>query len=193
MKLREWGFSPRVIDAFRNVNRKYFVSKGLVGRAYEDAPLPIGLGQTISQPYILAFMIFLLDIQNGQRVLEIGSGSGYVLAILAELNKDGLIWGFEGIGKFVLRSRALLTKYSNVGVFHDDAFSSLGDVKFDRIIVSAALDELPNKLISKNLDFGGKIVVPVRSSIFMVGKISGGNKIIEFPGFKFVSILHGKV
>jgi len=189
-ELKKQKFSDKIVGAFEKVDRSFFVPGELRPQAYQDMPLPIGEGQTISQPYTIAFMLSILDVQDKQKILEIGSGSGYVLALLAELNKNGKIVGIERIKKLAENSKEKIPN-KNVEIFHKDATKNL-DEKFDRILVSAAFDEMPQKIINKNLNFGGKMVVPIKDSLFLIEKKSGQNKVTEFPGFVFVPVLEGE-
>ncbi len=191
-RLKDRGFSDRLVGAFESVERDLFVPIELRESAYLDVPLPVGQGQTISQPYTIAFMLSLLNVKEGQRILEIGSGSGYVLALLSHLNKTGDIVGIERIDDLVSESKARLRGYSNVSVIHGNALEELGNEKFDRILVSAAFEDIPQNLIKNNLNFGGRFVSPVMDSIIVLDKESGQNKINEYPGFSFVPILGGK-
>ena len=95
------GFKENIVKAFEKVEREAFIPDTYRSGAYEDIALPIGQGQTISQPSTIAFMLDLLDVQNGQKILEVGSGSGYVLALLSEMNSEGKIMGAERIEELV--------------------------------------------------------------------------------------------
>ena len=101
--LKKKNVSDAVINAFDKIKREDFVPAHLVGYAYEDMALPVMEGSTLSQPSTVAFMLSLLEVSNGQKILEIGSGSGFVLALLAELNKTGKIYGLEIIKELAIR------------------------------------------------------------------------------------------
>ena len=153
--------STAVLDAMRRVARHRFVPAEEQSGAYTDYPLPIGFGQTISQPYIVAFMTEALDVSREHKVLEIGTGSGYQAAVLAELAKD--VFTIEVIEALATRSRALLEElgYRNVHVRAGNGY--LGwpeEAPFDRIIVTAAPDEIPPALIQQ-LKIDGVIAIPV--------------------------------
>jgi protein-L-isoaspartate(D-aspartate) O-methyltransferase len=170
----------RVLDAMRRVPRHLFVDADLVSDAYKDTPLPLSDGQTISQPYIVALMTELLELKGAEKVLEIGTGSGYQGAVLAELSKE--VYSVERIESLAERARAGYHKlsYHNIHVKVGDG--SLGwpeKAPFDRIIVTAATPAIPEPLLQQLAD-GGILVIPVGSrfsqQILKVRKISGGIK-----------------
>ena len=153
--------SESVLEAMRNVPRHLFVPKNEQSRAYNDSPLPIGWGQTISQPYIVAFMTEQIDPKPGMKVLEIGAGSGYQAAILAELGCE--VYTIELLETLAVRAEKTLNElnYNNVKVKWGDGY--LGwpeEAPFDAIIVTAAPPKIPKKLIEQLKD-GGKMIVPV--------------------------------
>jgi protein-L-isoaspartate(D-aspartate) O-methyltransferase len=152
---------PRVLSAMRVVRRDRFVPAGLVAQAYDDHPLPIGYDVTISQPYIVALMTEALEVSPTDRVLEIGTGSGYGAAILAELGAS--VVTIESIGELVEPARARLAAYGDrVTVVHGDG--SLGDpthAPYDAISVTAAAKDVPPPLLEQ-LAPGGRLVIPVR-------------------------------
>jgi len=153
--------STRVLDAMRSVPRHLFVPEPQRGAAYNDTPLPIGYEQTISQPYIVAFMTEAIDVGAGHKVLEIGTGSGYQAAVLAELARD--VFTIEIVDALAERSRQLLAElgYKNVHVRAGNGY--LGwpeEAPFDRIIVTAAPDQVPPALVDQ-LKMDGLIAVPV--------------------------------
>jgi protein-L-isoaspartate(D-aspartate) O-methyltransferase len=154
-------FSPRVLDAMRRVRREAFVPEDAVENAYVNAPLPIGCGQTISQPYIVALMTDLLDLKPDDRVLEVGTGSGYQAAILAEL--AGEVFSVEVIPDLARRATAVLAAegYGRITLRTGDG--SLGwpeHAPFDAIIVTAAARDVPPSL-PEQLAAGGRMVIPV--------------------------------
>ena len=153
--------NPRVLEAMRTVPRHLFVPAGRRDEAYEDHPLPIGDGQTISQPYIVAVMTELLDPEPDDVVLEVGTGSGYQAAVLAALVKQ--VYSIEIIPELAETARRALESngYSNVRVFSGDGFRGLPDhAPFDGILVTAAPEEIPGPLIDQ-LKVGGRLVIPV--------------------------------
>jgi protein-L-isoaspartate(D-aspartate) O-methyltransferase len=153
----------RVLDAMRRVPREQFVPVLYRGDAYADQPLPIGYGQTISQPYIVAFMTETLQVKPTSRVLEIGTGSGYQAAVLAELARE--VYTIEIVGELAKRATETLSAlgYPNVHVRHGDGYKGWPEhAPFDGIIVTAAPDHVPQPLIDQ-LKVGGRLVIPVGS------------------------------
>jgi len=153
--------SPTVLDAIRNVPRHLFVPESMQNRAYDDSPLPIGYGQTISQPYIVAYMTELLEPIPGMKILEIGTGSGYQTAVLAHLGCE--VYSIEVIESLAVSVKDIFDalKLSNIVVKHGNGYNGWTEkAPFDAIIVTAAPDKIPDKLI-KQLKDGGKMIVPV--------------------------------
>ena len=153
--------APKVLQAMYTVPRHEFVPEDLQEYAYEDRPLPIGLGQTISQPYIVAYMTELLEVGNEAKVLEIGTGSGYQAAILAEIVKDVYtIEIFEELGQQA-KERFERLGYANVTSKVADGYHGWEEyAPFDGIIVTCAADHIPPPLIEQ-LKPGGRMVIPV--------------------------------
>ena len=152
---------PRVLSALLKVERHRFVPEKYLDSAYSDQPLPIGEGQTISQPYIVALMTELLELKGNERVLEIGTGSGYQAAILAELAKE--VYTIEIIEPLASRAREKLSElgYQNVKVKAGDGYLGWPEAApFDAIIVTAAPDHIPKPLIEQ-LKEGGRMVLPL--------------------------------
>jgi protein-L-isoaspartate(D-aspartate) O-methyltransferase len=153
--------SPRVLDAMLKVPRHLFVPEQERARAYGDYPLPIGFDQTISQPYIVAFMTQALDVQPGHRVLEIGTGSGYQAAVLAELAAH--VYTIEIVAPLADRARATLAGlgYRNIDVRTGNGYRGWPEqAPFDRVMVTAAPDEVPAPLVEQ-LKVGGLMAIPV--------------------------------
>jgi len=151
----------RLLKVMENTPRHLFVPHALRDNAYADRPLPIGMGQTISQPYIVALMTELLELKGGEKVLEIGTGSGYQAAVLAQLVKE--VHSIEIVKPLADSSRALLKRlgHKNVTVIHGDGYKGLkAEAPFDRIIITAAPPEIPEELIAQ-LKPGGIMVLPV--------------------------------
>jgi protein-L-isoaspartate(D-aspartate) O-methyltransferase len=152
---------PRVLAAMLKVERHLFVPKDLHPTAYSDQPLPIGEGQTISQPYIVALMTELLDLKGDEKVLEVGTGSGYQAAILAELAKE--VYTIEIIEKLASSAKKLLLDlgYKNIKVKAGDGYLGWPEAApFDAIIVTCAPDHIPKPLMDQ-LREGGRMVIPV--------------------------------
>jgi len=155
--------NERVLKAMLKVKRHLFVPLAHRNRSYEDGPLSIGEGQTISQPYIVALMTELLELKEGDKVLEIGTGSGYQAAILAELAKE--VYTIELLKTLAERSQKLLKElgYVNIKVKHGDGFLGWPEyAPFDAIIVTCASEEIPPFLLEQ-LAQGGRLVIPVGS------------------------------
>jgi protein-L-isoaspartate(D-aspartate) O-methyltransferase len=154
---------PLVLKAVRKVPRELFVPEHIRDEAYADSPLPIGGGQTISQPYIVAFMVEALALQGGEKVLEIGAGSGYAAAVLAEI--AGEVFTVERIGQLAERAATNLAdaRYDNVHVRHADGTEGWSDhAPFDAILVSAGGPDIPKSLLHQ-LKIGARMVIPVGS------------------------------
>jgi len=161
-QLRTRGISdPRVLDAMLHVPRDQFVPAAYRAQAYEDHPLPIGDSQTISQPYIVAVMLESLQLQPSDRVLEVGTGSGYATALLAELAAE--VFSIERHPALAENAREVFTRlgYKNVQVFTGDGSLGLpASAPFDAILVSAAAAGLPPALIAQ-LSESGRMIIPV--------------------------------
>ncbi len=186
--------SPEIIDAFRAVDRKYFVPDSIIEHTYVDAPLSIGNNQTISQPSTVAFMLEHLAAQEGDRVLDIGSGSAWTTALLCYIvGEEGSVIGLERVDILVEQGKKNLSQLNLHSHCHiQKAGEKLGlpDQKFDRILVSASADEIPEELFSQ-LKVGGTLVMPVRNSIFKFKKISEQEVTKEeFYGFRFVPLIY---
>jgi protein-L-isoaspartate(D-aspartate) O-methyltransferase len=152
---------PRVLDALRAIPRHEFVPAGQRMHAYEDRPLPIGEGQTISQPYIVAVMTELLELDGSEKVLEIGTGSGYQAAVLGKLARE--VWSIEIVPELARRAEADLRRlgYANVHVRAGDGYRGWPEqAPFDAIIVTAAPEHVPQPLVEQ-LAVGGQLVLPV--------------------------------
>jgi protein-L-isoaspartate(D-aspartate) O-methyltransferase len=194
--LEEKRFPKHVIDACSNVKRHDFIPYTLRTMAYDDSALPIGHGQTISQPYTIALMLSLLDLKPGQKVLEIGSGCGYVLALLSEIvGKKGRVFGIELINELAKKSKTLLSDYRNVRVFNRNGSKGLlEEAPFDRILISAALHDIPEVIIGQ-LKNNGILVAPKGSrfeqEIITIQRKSKAEFEIKkrLPGFIFVPFI----
>jgi protein-L-isoaspartate(D-aspartate) O-methyltransferase len=153
--------NPAVLRALRNVPRHDFVPENRQGVAYQDRPLPIGYGQTISQPFIVAYMTEILQLSPSSRVLEIGTGSGYQAAVLAEIVDS--VYTIEIVPELANQAAERLREldYLNVNVLHADGYHGWPAVApFDAIIVTAAAQHIPPPLVEQLAD-GGRMVIPV--------------------------------
>jgi len=181
-------FPKKILHAFEIVPRESFIPEQVKKHAYEDRPLPIGGGQTVSQPYTIAFMLNLLGFRDNMNILEVGSGSGYVLALIDQISKKSKIYGIERIKQLAERSKKVL-KRKNITIICGDGSKGLKEkAPFDRILVSASCQELPQKLVQQ-LKVGGILVAPVRTTVVYLKKYRNENKIQEFPGFFFVPLI----
>jgi len=164
-QLRARGISDEaVLGAMARVPRHEFAPEHFRSQAYEDHPLPIGEDQTISQPYIVALMLELLDLTPGDKVLEIGTGSGYATALLAELTAQ--VFSFERHPSLADSARNLLARmgYTNIKIIAGDGSRGFaGAAPYDAILVSAAAPELPPELVEQLAD-GGRMIIPVGAS-----------------------------
>jgi protein-L-isoaspartate(D-aspartate) O-methyltransferase len=185
---------PRVLEAMRTVPRHRFVPEAHRARAYEDGPLPIGAGQTISQPYVVAAMTELLHPEPGDRVLEIGTGSGYQAAVLARLVAQ--VYSIEIVPELADRARATLAELgvANVEVITGDGYKGLPErAPFDGILLTAAPREVPQPLIDQ-LAAGGILVAPVggfdQDLVVLERTPTGIERRRIFP-VRFVPMVHG--
>ncbi len=194
--------NKKLLDSFLKVERHFFVPESMISYAYEDGPLGIGKGQTISQPYMVAIMIDLLDLKEDDVVLEIGTGSGYQTALLAEMAKK--IYSIERIESLAISAQKLL---KNLG--YNNIFIQVGDgtmgwqnrqedksykkvIKFNAIIISAAAPEIPEKLVEQ-LSEGGRMVLPYgkhfSQELLRITKKRGKIKKENFGGCMFVPLI----
>jgi protein-L-isoaspartate(D-aspartate) O-methyltransferase len=184
----------RVLSAMRRVPRHLFVPPGSRAAAYEDHPIPIGRGQTISQPYIVAFMTEALELRGKERVLEIGTGSGYQTAILAELCAE--VFTVERVPELAERARGILSElgYDNVSVRTGDGSEGWPErAPFDAIIVTAAAPEVPPMLRGQMVD-NGLLVLPVgdirgSQELVVVRRIGASTSVRTSIGCRFVPLL----
>lgn len=185
----------RVIEAMANTPRHKFVPLKYRESSYDDGPLPIGEGQTISQPYIVALMTELLQLKGGEKVLEIGTGSGYQAAVLSPLVKQ--VYTIELIQSLADMSKSVLQKlgYDNVTVKCGDGYQGWAEhAPFDRIIITAAPDEIPKELV-KQLKVGGIMVLPVGTEfqeLIVVTKTEKGIVQEKSVGVRFVPMVKPK-
>jgi protein-L-isoaspartate(D-aspartate) O-methyltransferase len=187
----------RLIAAMKKIPRHLFVEEALQNQAYSDHPLPIGEKQTISQPYMVALMTEALLLTGKEKVLEIGTGSGYQTAILAELCEK--VFSVERIRPLAIRARKLLYElgYFNVEIkIFDGTFGWAEESPFDAIMVTAGSPDLPQPLIDQ-LSMGGRLVIPVGDALvqdlFRVTRTEEGVKKEDLGGCRFVKLIgkHG--
>ena len=175
-------FSKRTMEAVARVPRHRFVKPEFEVAAYVNRPQPIGHGQTISQPYIVALMTDLLDLTGAETVLEIGAGSGYQAAVLAETLPDGHVYSVEIVPALAKQARARLTDldYANVTVLEGNGFDGWPDqAPYDAVMVTAAPTHIPEALVAQ-LKPGGRMAIPVgrphnRQSLMLVRKDATGS------------------
>jgi protein-L-isoaspartate(D-aspartate) O-methyltransferase len=185
---------PRILDAMRKVPRELFVPESLRGSAYEDRPLPIGMGQTISQPYIVALMTEALNLDDSMDVLEVGTGSGYQTAILAELSN--MVYSVEINKDLCEKNKEVLKGYKNIMLScHDGSKGWEKYSPYDRILVTAAPPHIPEKLVEQ-LKSGGIMVIPTGTSswsqeLLKVVKSDKGLKKIKICDVAFVPLTSG--
>ena len=191
-----WLKSERIIKAFRQIKREDFVPEKSQELADLNKPLSIGHGQTISQPLVVAFMLELLNVQEGDKVLDIGCGSGWTTALLAELvGERGQVISMEIVDELVALCETNIMKYNSsnkevVRVIHGDGKDGYSDeAPFDRVLVSAEAKKVPDAL-KRQLKVGGLLVIPIGSSICVFEKVSSKkfNK-REIEGFRFVPLV----
>lgn len=185
----------KVLDAIHKVKRHLFVPERLKKLAYGNHPLPIGHGQTISQPYIVAYMTEAANLKKGDRVLEIGTGSGYQAAVLAEIVKE--VYTIEIIKPLADTARHRLKDlgYKNIYVKHGNGYLGWPEfMPYDAIIVTAAPDEIPEKLVEQ-LKRGGRMVIPIGSfyqELYLITKTEKGIHKKTLLPVRFVPMVRGK-
>ncbi len=188
--------TPRIIKAFKEIDRADFIPQELKEKAYINEPLPIGEGQTISQPLTVAFMIELLQPKSGNKIFEIGFGSGWQTALLAEIiGSSGKVFAVERIKELFEFGARNISKYNFikkeiVKTILGDATMGLKEyAPFDKIIAAASGDKVPEAWL-KELKIGGRLVMPVKESIWLYIKKSAKEfKEQKFPGFVFVPLV----
>lgn len=188
--------SDLIIDAFWEISRIEFVPEDLEIEADANIPLPIGCGQTISQPLTVAFMLELLDPQRSQNILDVGSGSGWTTGLLSYIaGEKGKVTALEIIPELYEIGKVNVDKFSfvkkGIAEFHnaDGTKGFSQNSPYDRILVSAMVEEIPAEL-KKQLKIGGKMVIPVHNDICYVEKKSEDEFLIEqYPGFSFVPLV----
>lgn len=193
LSLKNQGFSKQILNAFSKVKRENFIPKRLRNIAYNDIALPIGKQQTISQPYTIAVMLSMLELKQGQKVLEVGSGCGYVLCLISEIiGNKGNVFGIEIIKELSDKSKESLEDYRNIQIYNRNGAEGLEEkAPFDSILISAGCKKIPKKLLSQ-LKNNGIIVAPIDSKYggqSLVALQKNKDKFVvkkEIPGFIFV-------
>jgi protein-L-isoaspartate(D-aspartate) O-methyltransferase len=190
----------RVLKAMGKIPRHLFVDEGLVEQAYNDNPLPIGERQTISQPYIVALMTDALELNGSEKVLELGTGSGYQTAVLAELAER--VFSIERIASLATKARRVLESlgYFNVVIrVGDGTYGWREEAPFDGILVSAGSPDIPQPLVEQ-LSIGGRLVIPVggryTQTLYRVTRVSESVEDVQkedLGGCRFVNLIgeHG--
>lgn len=190
----EMGIKDKqVLDAMMNVPRHLFVAKEMINESYENYPLSIGSGQTISQPYTVAFMLEAIELKKGDKVLEVGTGSGWNAALIAEIVKPGEVFTTEIVEELIKHAERNLKKYKNVYVIKTDGSCGYKkEAPYDKIIVTAACPSIPRPLIEQ-LKEGGILVAPVGGSFGqkMIKGIKRKGRLIEenLGDFVFVPLI----
>lgn len=186
----------KILEAIGNVPRHYFMDSGFVEFAYKDQAFPIGSGQTISQPFTVAFQTELLQVKKHDKILEIGTGSGYQCAVLLELGAK--VYTIERQRELYLKSRALLNEmnYKPYFFYGDGYLGQPNFAPFDGILITAGAPDIPRELL-KQLKVGGRMVVPVGGSsgqvMTLIERIGEDEyKETEHGYFAFVPMLKGK-
>lgn len=184
---------PRVLEAMRKVPRHRFVDEALASQAYSDHPLSIGEKQTISQPYMVALMTEALELKGDERVLEIGTGSGYQAAILAELAAK--VYSIERLRSLYIKARRILDElgYLNIVLKVSDGTGGWKEeAPFDGIIVTAGSPEVPQPLVDQ-LAMGGRLVVPVgdrySQDLLKIARVREGITKTNLGGCRFVNLV----
>ena len=188
---------PGVLEAMGKIQRHLFVEEALIGEAYNDHPLPVGYKQTISQPYIVALMTEALEMTGKEKTLEIGTGSGYQTAILAELSKT--VYTIERIERLLEKSKMLLESLGYTNIFFKAFDGTLGWGEFapyDAIIVTAGAPKIPQPLMDQMAE-GGKLVIPIGNrygqDLIKVTRTKNAFKERNLGGCRFVDLIgaHG--
>ena len=195
LKMLRGNIGDRVIEAMERVPRELFVPENIRSMAYEDHPLPIGEGQTISAPHMVAIMCDVLDLREGMSVLDVGTGSGYHAAVMADLvGPEGHVYSIERVPELVVFARRNLREagIENVTVVEGDGSVGLPDhAPYDRINVAATAPKVPEPL-KEQLKVGGKLVVPVGTcyqELVLVIRTEEGFELEHHGGVVFVPLI----
>ena len=196
-----WLKTPEIIEAFRKIKRSDFLPKGDEQLAELNEALPIGFGQTISQPLVVAFMLELLEPKKGQKILDVGSGSGWTTALLVEIvGEKGKVIAIEVVSELKEFGEKNAVQYNFVKkdivqfICADGSKGYKKEAPYDRILASASVQKVDiPKAWMEQLKVGGKIVTPIGSSIWLFFKKSEDKfEKIEYPGFAFVPLIEKK-
>ena len=186
-----------VLDAIANVPRHLFMDSGFIDHAYQDKAFPIGSGQTISQPFTVAFQTELLNVKKGDKILEIGTGSGYQAAVLCEIGAK--VFTIERIKELYRKTSVFLPSINyrpKKMIYGDGNIGYVEESPYDGIIVTAGASEIPEKLFTQ-LKIGGRLVVPigaeVQKMVLYIKKAENEYEIKDFGDFQFVPLLKNKI
>mgnify|MGYP001373538871 FL=1 len=186
-----------VLDAIANVPRHLFMDSGFIDHAYQDKAFPIGSGQTISQPFTVAFQTELLNVKKGDKILEIGTGSGYQAAVLCEIGAK--VFTIERIKELYRKTSIFLPSINyrpKKMIYGDGYIGYVEESPYDGIIVTAGASEIPEKLFTQ-LKIGGRLVVPigaeVQKMVLYIKKAENEYEIKDFGDFQFVPLLKNKI
>ena len=194
LSLKNKGFHERIINAFEKVKREDFVPENFKKLSYEDIALPITNEQTISQPSTIALALSLIKLKENQKVLEIGSGCGYVTALISEIvGERGKVYGVEIVKSLAEKSIQNLkeyNKYNNITIYNRNGKIRAEEAPFNRILISAALEEVPNEILEQ-LEENGLLVAPIgpgsMQTLTLIKRTKGKFAVEkEIPGFIFV-------
>ena len=190
--------TPKIIEAFKKIDRKDFVPEDLKNSAYLNQPLPIGFDQTISQPLTVAFMLELLEPRSGEKILDVGAGSGWQTALLAEIvGENSKVIAIERIPELKAMAEKNIAKYNFIEkgivdlVVGDGSQGFESASPFDKIIAAATASEIPQAW-KLQLNIGGRIVAPIGHSIYVLDKL-GQDEFSQkqYFGFSFVPLIEG--
>ena len=186
-----------VLDAIANVPRHLFMDSGFIDHAYQDKAFPICSGQTISQPFTVAFQTELLNVKKGDKILEIGTGSGYQAAVLCEIGAK--VFTIERIKELYRKTSVFLPSINyrpKKMIYGDGNIGYVEESPYDGIIVTAGASEIPEKLFTQ-LKIGGRLVVPigaeVQKMVLYIKKAENEYEIKDFGDFQFVPLLKNKI
>lgn len=187
--LEKEGFPDKIVGAFAAVDREKFVPEHLANYAYEDIVLPVAEGSAISKPSTIAFMLELLSLDKSQNVLEIGSGSGFTLALTASIVISGTIYGLEINEHLSIKAKERLSGFSNIHLLNKSGFYGYPEkAPYDRILISASCQEKPYYLLDQ-LTPEGVLVAAVQNTIVQMKKVNGKVEEQIFEGYSFVPLV----